>query len=59
MADIKAVEERNIKKNGALAIGALQKLKKEYCAEIPLQRMVFSMSHTTCALNVWKILRGL
>ena len=36
-----------------------EKIKKEYCAEIPLQRMVFLMSHTTCALTVWKILRGL
>lgn len=48
-----------MKENGTLAIGAVQKLKKEYCAEIPLQRMVFLMSHTTCALTVWKILRGL
>lgn len=28
-------------KDGALATGAVQKLKKEYCVEIRLQRMVF------------------
>ena len=31
----------NIKKNGALAIGAVLKLKKEYFVEIPLQGMAF------------------
>ena len=30
-----------MKENGALAIGAVWKLKKEYCAEIRLQGMVF------------------
>ena len=30
-----------MKDNGVLAIGVVQKLKKEYCAEIPLQGMVF------------------
>lgn len=30
-----------MKENGALAIGAVQKLKKEYCVEIRLQRTAF------------------
>lgn len=47
------------KKNGALATGAVQKLKKEYCAEIRLQKTAFLIPHTTCAVNVWKILRSL
>lgn len=48
-----------MKENGALAIGAVQKLKKEYCAEIRLQETAFLILHTTCAINAWKILRGL
>ena len=48
-----------MKENGALAIGAVQKLKKEYCVEIRLQRTAFLIPHTTCAINAWKILRGL
>lgn len=48
-----------MKENGALAIGAVQKLKKEYCVEIRLQRMAFLMPHTTYATNAWKNLRGL
>ena len=34
-------------------------IKKEYCAEIRLQRMEFLISHTTCAVNAWKILGDL
>ena len=30
-----------MKENGVLAIDAAQKLKKEYCVEIPLQGMAF------------------
>ena len=37
----------------------MQKLKKEYCAEIWLQETAFLILHTTCAINAWKILRGL
>lgn len=48
-----------MKENGALAIGVVQKLKKEYCVEIQLQRMAFLIPHTTCAINAWKNLRGL
>jgi hypothetical protein len=48
-----------MKENGALVIDVVQKLKKEYCVEIRLQRTAFLMPHTTCAINVWKILRGL
>lgn len=48
-----------MKENGALAIGAVQKLKKEYFAEIRLQETAFLILHTTCAINAWKILRGL
>ena len=48
-----------MKENGALAIDVVQKLKKEYCVEIRLQRTAFLMPHTTCAINAWKILRGL
>lgn len=46
-------------KNGTLATGAVQKLKKEYCVEIRLQRTEFLIPHTTCAISAWKILRGL
>lgn len=48
-----------MKENGALAIDVVQKLKKEYCVEIRLQRTVFLIPHTTCAINAWKILKGL
>lgn len=48
-----------MKENGALAIGVVQKLKKEYCVEIRLQRTAFLIPHTTCAINAWKNLRGL
>ena len=39
--------------------GAVWKLKKEYCVEIRLQRTAFLIPHTTCAINAWKILKGL
>lgn len=48
-----------MKENGALATGAVRKLKKEYCVEIRLQRTAFLIPHTTCVINAWKILRGL
>ena len=48
-----------MKENGALAIGVVQKLKKEYCVEIRLQRTAFLIPHTTCAINAWKNLRSL
>ena len=48
-----------MKENGALVTGAVWKLKKEYCVEIRLQRTAFLIPHTTCTINVWKILRGL
>lgn len=48
-----------MKEDGALATGAVLKLKKEYCVEIRLQRMAFLIPHTTCAINAWKILRSL
>ena len=34
-------------------------IKKEYCVEIRLQRTAFLIPHTTCVINVWKILRSL
>jgi len=34
-------------------------IKKEYCVKIRLQRTAFLIPHTTCAINAWKILRGL
>lgn len=37
-----------MKKNGALATGVAQKLKKEYCAEIRLQRMVLNVTYDLC-----------
>ena len=52
-------EKWSMKENGALAIDVVQKLKKEYCVEIRLQRTAFLIPHTTCAINAWKILRGL
>lgn len=48
-----------MKENGAFAIGAVQKLKKEYCVEIRLQRTAFLIPHTTCAINAWKNLKDL
>lgn len=46
-------------KNGVLVIVVVRKLKKEYFAEIRLQETAFLIPHTTCAINVWKILRSL
>ena len=48
-----------MKENVALATGVVQKLKKEYCVEIQLQRMAFLIPHTTCAINAWKNLKDL
>lgn len=48
-----------MKENGALVIGVVPKLKKEYCAEIRLQETAFLIPHTTCVINAWKILRSL
>lgn len=55
----KVYEKWSMKENGALAIGAVQKLKKEYCVEIRLQRTAFLIPHTTCAINAWKNLKDL
>lgn len=52
-------EKWSMKENGTLAIGVVQKLKKEYCVEIRLQRTESLIPHTTCAINAWKNLRGL
>lgn len=48
-----------MKENGALVIDVVQKLKKEYCVEIRLQRTEFLIPHTTCVINAWKILKDL